>query len=144
MDEDPLRTVAFFIGSAIVAGDHITLSLSQPNVIRALIGSGLYLSVLGLFALAIGTLIRRTAGAIATVIALVLVISNFDWLPPYSWVGHLFAYLPTAAGMLIINDKPQAGALLSAWQGIGVFCGWTALLLAAGAWLPRRRDACPG
>lgn len=132
---------AFFIGRAIVAGDHITLSLSQPNVIRALIGSGLYLSVLGLFALAVGTLIRRTAGAIAAVIGLVLVISNFNVLPPRSWGGHIYAYLPTVAGMLITHDKPQPGALLSAWQGIGVFCGWTALLLAAGAWLLRRRDA---
>ncbi len=135
---------AFFIGSAIVAGDHINLSLGQPNVIRALIGSGLYLSVLGLFALAIGTMIRRTAGAIAAVIGLVLVISNLNVLPPDSWGGHLYAYLPTVAGMLITNDKPQAGALLSAWQGIGVFCGWTALLLAAGAWLLRRRDAHTG
>jgi hypothetical protein len=71
---------AFFIGCAIVAGDNVTLSLSQPNVIRALIGSGLDLSVLGLFALAIGTLIRPTAGAIATVIGLVLVIFNFNGL----------------------------------------------------------------
>ena len=135
---------AFFIGRAIVAGDHITLSLGQPNVIRALIGAGLYLAVLGLFALAIGTLIRRTAGAIAAVIGLVLVISNFNVLPPHSWAGRIYAWLPTAAGILITNDKPQPGALLSAWQGIGVFCGWTALLLAAAAWLLRRRDACAG
>jgi hypothetical protein len=60
---------AFFIGRAIVATDRITLALGQPNVIRALVGYGLYLSVLGLFALAIGTLIRHTAGAIATVLA---------------------------------------------------------------------------
>jgi ABC-type transport system involved in multi-copper enzyme maturation permease subunit len=59
----------FFMGRAIV-GDHITLSLSQPDVIRALIGAGLYLSLLGLCALAIGALIRRTAGAIAAVIGL--------------------------------------------------------------------------
>jgi ABC-2 type transport system permease protein len=133
---------AFFIGKAIVATDHITLTLGQPNVIRALIGYGLYLSVLGLFALAIGTLIRHTAGAIATVLGLVLVIFNLTVLLPHSWGAHLNAYTPTIAGMLITNDKPQPGALLSAWQGIGVFCAWTALLLAAGAWLLHRRDAC--
>lgn len=132
---------AFFIGRAIVAGDHITLTLGQPNVIRALIGSGLYLSVLGLFGLAIGTLIRHTAGAISTVLGLVLVVFNLTVLLPYSWGAHVNAYMPTVAGVLITNDKPQPGALLSAWQGIGVFCGWTALLLAAGAWLLRRRDA---
>jgi ABC-2 type transport system permease protein len=135
---------AFFIGRAIVATDRITLALGQPNVIRALVGYGLYLSVLGLFALAIGTLIRHTAGAIATVLALVLVIFNLTVLLPHSWGAHVNAYMPTVAGMLITNDKPQPGALLSAWQGIGVFCGWTALLLAAGAWLLRRRDTYAG
>jgi ABC-2 type transport system permease protein len=131
---------AFFIGRAIVAGDHITLALGQPNVLRALIGAGLYLSVLGLFALAIGTLIRYTAGAIGAVLGLILVIFHLTVLLPGSWGAHVNAYMPTIAGMLITNDKPQPGALLSAWQGIGVFCGWTALLLAAGGWLLRRRD----
>jgi hypothetical protein len=40
--------------------------------------------------------------------------------------------------------RASQGALLSAWQGMDVFCGWTALLLAAEAWLLRRRDACTG
>lgn len=134
----------FFIGRAIVATDRIALTLGQPDVVRALIGYGLYLSVLGLFALAIGTLIRHTAGAIATVLGLVLVIFNSAVLLPGSWGAHVNAYMPTVAGMLITNDKPQPGALLSAWQGIGVFCGWTALLLAAGAWMLRRRDTYTG
>ena len=42
---------------------HVPVALSQPGVTRAVIGSGLYLTVLGLFALAIGSLIRHTAGA---------------------------------------------------------------------------------
>lgn len=130
----------FFAGQAIVATDRISLTLGQPDVVRALIGYGLYLSVLGLFALAIGLLIRHTAGAIATVLGLVLVVFNFTVLLPGSWGAHAHAYTPTMAGMLITDDKPPPGALLSAWQGIGVFCAWTALLLAAGAWRLRRRD----
>jgi ABC-2 type transport system permease protein len=123
----------FFIGRAIVATDRTALTLGQPDVVRALIGYGLYLSVLGLFALAIGTLIRHTAGAIATVLGLVLVIFNSAVLLPGSWGVHVNAYMPTVAGVL-----------LSAWQGIGVFCGWTALLLAAGAWMLHRRDTYTG
>jgi hypothetical protein len=49
-----------------------------------------------------------------------------------------------AAGAGHGHLRASQGALLSAWQGMGVFCGWTALLLAAGAWLLRRRDACTG
>jgi ABC-type transport system involved in multi-copper enzyme maturation permease subunit len=131
---------SFFIGAAIVHS-HFPVSLSQPNVTRAVIGSGLYLTVLGLFALAIGSLIRHTAGAITTVIGLVLVIFNLTGLLPYSWGAHIHAYMPTVAGVLITQDKEQAGQLLSAWQGFGVFCAWTALLLIVGGYLLQRRDA---
>jgi ABC-2 type transport system permease protein len=131
---------SFFIGAAIVHS-HFPVSLSQPGVTRAVIGSGLYLTVLGLFALAIGSLIRHTAGAITTVIGLVLVIFNLTGLLPYSWGAHIHAYMPTVAGMLITADKQTSGQLLSPWQGFGVFCAWTALLLIAGAYLLKRRDA---
>jgi ABC-2 type transport system permease protein len=131
---------SFFIGAAIVHS-HFPVSLSQPNVTRAVIGSGLYLTVLGLFALAIGSLIRHTAGAVTTVIGLVLVIFNLTGLLPDSWGAHIHAYMPTVAGLLITQDKEQAGQLLSAWQGFGVFCAWTALLLIIGGYLLQRRDA---
>ena len=131
---------SFFLGAAIVHS-HFPVALSQPNVTRAVIGSGLYLTVLGLFALAIGSLIRHTAGAITTVIGLVLVIFPLTQLLPYSWGAHIHAYMPTVAGLLITADKLKSGQLLSPWQGFGVFCAWTALLLIAGAYLQKRRDA---
>jgi ABC-2 type transport system permease protein len=132
--------VSFFIGAAVLHG-RFPVSLSQPGVTRAVIGTGLYLTVLGLFALSIGTLIRHTAGAVTTVIGLVLVIFPLTGLLPYSWGAHIHAYMPTVAGQLITADHQQAGQLLSPWQGFGVFCAWTALLLIAGGYLLRRRDA---
>jgi hypothetical protein len=119
----------------------ITVSLSQPGVLRAVFGAGLYLTVLGLFALAIGGLIRHTAGAITAVIGMVLVIFPLAGLLPSSWGAHIHAYLPTIAGQLITADKHQSGQLLSPWQGFGVFCAWTVLLLAAAIVLLDRRDA---
>ena len=128
-------------GHAVAAHRTLSVSLSQPGVLQAVFGSGLYLTVLGLFALALGGLIRHTAGAITTVIGLVLVIFPLAGLLPNSWGAHVHAYLPTVAGQLVTQDKPAAGQLLSAWQGFGVFCAWTALLLAAAIFLLQRRDA---
>jgi ABC-type transport system involved in multi-copper enzyme maturation permease subunit len=150
--------LSFFIGKALVDGHVVTLhgheaghvitvhhtitvSLSQPGVLQAVVGSGLYLMVLGLFALAIGGLIRHTAGAITAVIGMVLVIFPLTSLLPFSWGAHIHAYLPTIAGQLITQDKPTAGQLLSAWQGFGVFCAWTVLLFAAAIFLLQKRDA---
>ncbi len=121
----------------------ITVSLSQPGVLRAVFGTGLYLTVLGLFALAVGGLIRHTAGAITAVIGMVLVIfplAGAQHLPD-NWGAHVHAYLPTVAGQLITADQHQSGQLLSPWQGFGVFCAWTVLLLIAAIFLLDRRDA---
>ncbi len=74
---------SFFIGSALA---HSLAGVAErPGVTRAVLGAGLYLTVLGLFALAIGNLIRHTAGAITSVIALVLVIGPLLALLPDSW-----------------------------------------------------------
>ena len=131
---------SFFIGSSLIHA-HVAVSLSDSGVTRAVAGAGLYLTVLGLFALAIGTLIRHTAGAIATVIGVVLVLPILSGLLPSNWGAHINAYLPEQAGMLITHTHEVSGDLLSPWQGFGVLCLWTAVLLVAGAYLLRRRDA---
>jgi ABC-2 type transport system permease protein len=131
---------AFFIGSAILHS-HLPVSLSDPGVARAVVGSGLYLAVLGLFALAIGALIRHTAGGISTVIGVVFVLPILSGLLPGSWGAHINAYLPVQAGALIGHAHQQATDLLSPWEGFGVFCLWTAVLLVAAGYLLNRRDA---
>jgi ABC-2 type transport system permease protein len=130
----------FFVGSSILHS-HVAVSLSSKNVTRSVVGAGLYLTVLGLFALAIGTLIRHTAGAITTVIGTVLVLPILAGLLPSSWGAHINAYLPEQAGSLIYATNRTTGQLLSAWQGFGVFCLWAAVLLVLGGYLLKRRDA---
>ena len=132
--------VVFFIATAIYHPDFV-VTLGQPGVLRATIGGILYLTVLGLFAMAIGGLIRHTAGAIATVIGLILVVPILVSLIPGTIAAHVKAYLPTDAGQLIGQTAQQSGDLLSPWQGFGVFCLWTAVLLVATGWLLRQRDA---
>ena len=134
-----LAFASYAIGKQIFASKLHT-SLSDPHVLRAVFGEGLYLAVLGLFALAIGQVIRHTAGAITTVIALVLVLVPLAGLLPGNLGKHVSAYLPTTAGQQIMQIYPK-DQILSAWQGFGVFGLWTAVLLALAAWLLVRRDA---
>ena len=130
----------FFIATAILRS-HVSVTLSQPGVTRAVIGGILYLTVLGLFAMAIGGLIRHTAGAIAIVIATVIVVPPLVSLIPGTIANHIHGYLPTVAGELVAQTSQQSGDVLSGWQGFGVFCAWTAVLLALCGWLLVRRDA---
>jgi ABC-2 type transport system permease protein len=130
----------FFITTAILRS-HVSITLGQPGVTRAVIGAVLYLTVLGLFALAVGGLIRHTAGAIAIVIALVIVVPPLVSLIQGTIANHIHGYLPTVAGELVAQTSQQSGDVLSGWQGFGVFCLWTAVLLVACGWLLMRRDA---
>ncbi len=134
-----LSFASYGIGKTIFSSKLHT-SLSDPHVTRAVVGEGLYLGVLGLFALAIGQLIRHTAGAITTVIALVLVLVPLAQLLPGNIGKHVSAYLPTNAGQQIMQIYPK-DQILSAWQGFGIFGLWTAVLLAIAAWLLVKRDA---
>ena len=131
---------SFFIGSAIMHS-HLHISLSEPGFARAVAGGGLYLAVLSLFALAIGGLMRHTAGAISTVIGVVFVLPILSGLLPGSWGANINGYLPVQAGQLISHAHQQATDVLSPWQGFGIFCLWTAVLLALSAYLLSRRDA---
>ena len=131
---------SFFAGSAILHA-HVAVSLGDSGVARAVAGAGLYLTLLGLFAMAIGTMIRHTAGAISTAIGVVFVLPILSGLLPGSWGAHINAYLPEQAGTLITHTHEVSGDLLSPWQGFGVMCIWTALLLAVAAYLLARRDA---
>jgi ABC-2 type transport system permease protein len=133
--------VSFFLGKAVVH-PVVDVSLSQPGVTRAVVGAGLYLTVLGLFALAIGSLIRHSAGAISVVIGLVLVVGPLlGLLDSYNWGRHVHDWFPTQAGDYITRVSQASDQVLSPWQGFAVFCGWTALLLVAGSYLLKRRDA---
>jgi ABC-2 type transport system permease protein len=131
---------SFFVGSAILHS-HAPVSLSDNDVTRAVVGAGLYLTVLGLFSMAIGALFRHTAGGITTAIGVVFVLPILAGLLPNSWGAHINAYLPEQAGTVVAQVHSSSGQLLSAWQGFGVFCIWTVLLLVAADYLLNRRDA---
>jgi ABC-type transport system involved in multi-copper enzyme maturation permease subunit len=131
---------SFFIGAPILHSK-APVALDDPGVLRAVVGGGLYLAMLGLFALAIGAVVRHTAAGITGVIGFVLVLSPLAQLLPGSFGDHVHAYLPSEAGHLIAQARQGPDDLLTPWQGFGVFCLWTAVLLAAAAVLLKRRDA---
>ncbi|HTX85037.1 MAG TPA: ABC transporter permease [Streptosporangiaceae bacterium] len=132
---------SFFVGSAILH-QHVVVTLSGPGVLRATLGAGLYLTVLGLLAMGVGALIRHTAGGISIIIGVVLILPILTGLLPDQWFyNHLNAYLPQQAGSLIYAVHQSNTQLLSAWEGFGVLCIWAALLLGVAAYLLDRRDA---
>lgn len=131
---------SFFIGAPILHSK-APVSLSDPGVFRAVLGGGLYLAMLGLFALGIGAIVRHTAAGITGVIGFVLVLAPLAQLLPGSIGKHIHAYLPSEAGHLIAQAHQGRHDLLTPWQGYGVFAIWTVAVGLIAAVLLRRRDA---
>jgi hypothetical protein len=133
-----LATFAGFLaGAAFVRSGVPHPALSQPAVLRAVALSGAYLSLIGLIGLALGTIVRHGAAAIATVVALL-------------FVAPLLGLAQTPAGkfmpeLIYANSlgatQPVRGFSLSLWAGLGIICAYAAVLLAVGGWLLTRRDA---
>jgi ABC-2 type transport system permease protein len=139
-----LGVMQLFVGSKGLAPD-----LGNAETVRILVGIPLYLTGLALLAFAIGALLRHSAGALATVLGLLLVIENL-FMIPWKPLQLISPFLPgTAGGKLLMSQGQldamtqgsQVGAVLSPWQGYGVLLAWVAVLLTVGALLLRRRNA---
>jgi hypothetical protein len=136
----PAALIAFFASQSILDGQHISIALSHPGVPRAVIGAGLYITALGVFALGLGALIRNTAGAIAALVGTIFVLPALVNVLPPSLKDTIGRYLPTNAGDAITAIHP-APHTLAPWTGFGLLCAYTAATLLAAAVLLRRRDA---
>ncbi|MGW2093109.1 ABC transporter permease subunit [Promicromonospora sukumoe] len=123
-----------------------TVDFGDSDQIRSLVGTVLYVTLVALFALGLGALLRHTAGAIFTVVAIFLVIPTIVQIATFAasqleWVGTVNKLLPSVAGAQI---TPNAGAfpdVLDPWVGIGVLAGYTALVLAGAAMRVKFQDA---
>jgi ABC-2 type transport system permease protein len=132
---------AFEIGQLLLRGKHLEASLSDPGALRSTVGAALYLTVAAMTALALGALLRNTAAAISTFVAVFFVIPPLTMLLPASWSGHFVQYLPSNAGGMLIDGTYGIAHPLSPWTGFAVMCAYAAVLTGAAAWRLRRADA---
>ncbi len=131
---------AFFAGMPFFTDHHLGVSLGDPGVLRAVLGGGLYVMASGLFGLALGALLRHSAGAIVAAIAGLLIVPGLTTLLPGEWGDTVHRYFTSNAGVRITEVTTSHGDL-APWPGYGVFTLWWLVILAVGVWLVRRRDA---
>lgn len=131
---------AFLLGQTIFASKDLDASLGDPGVLRAVFGGALYLGGVGLLGVGLGTILRRTAGAVAALVGLLVVVPLVTGFLPSSFQEAIAKYFPAQAGMAVFRVVPDPGAL-SPWTGYGVLLAYSALSLVIGGLLLARRDA---
>jgi ABC-2 type transport system permease protein len=131
---------SFLIASRILSDTAIAMSLSDTGVVRSLLGAGVYLGLAGVAGVALGALLRSTAGGISALVGTFMLVPGLMSLLPESWRDDLTRYLPSNAGASIFALQPDPG-MLSAGAGLLVLLGWTALALGGAAFRLMRSDA---
>ena len=135
---------AFFIGQALLSGTHVAATLSQPGVLRAVIGAASYVALCGLFAFGLGLILRSTAGAMAAAYGVLFLVPQLAKALPSSWYAEVVRWLPggevinAITGTQSVSSNPD---LFSAWGEFAVFGAYTVAVLVGGAVLFHRRDA---
>lgn len=131
---------AFVVAQSVTARYRPGYALSDPGVLRVVIGTGIYLTLIGLLGSAIGWIVRSTPGALVAVVGLLLVVPVLFGNLLGHWGRTVAGYLPSGAGASFATTY---GALngLSAWTGFGVLVAWVVVVFLVAAVLLRRRDA---
>jgi ABC-2 type transport system permease protein len=130
---------AAFLGGQQLLGQHGT-TLSATGALRAIVGVAGYLALIGVFSVALGFIIRSTAGGVATLFGLLLVLPSLGLLLPASWREHLLPYLPSNAGGSMFSAHTATGSP-SATISLLVLLGWVAAALTGAALVLEKRDA---
>jgi hypothetical protein len=133
--------VSFLGVQAIVKQHHVQASLSSPNALRTIFGAALFLTVLAVMTVGIGSLIRNTAGGIAAFVGLLFVLPGVIAILPSNISDSITPYLPLNAGTAIATARFDNPHHLAPWTGFALFCGYAALALTAAAIGLKRRDA---
>jgi ABC-type transport system involved in multi-copper enzyme maturation permease subunit len=158
--------VAFLVGQAMLSAPATHASLSTPGALRAVVGSGLYVCVIGLIGLALGLIIRHSAGALGAFVGVLLIFPLIVSALPQSLVRAIQRYEPLQIGKTMSTVRALAIAgtfravktlptghrvvqhgsigpspIFTPWAGFGVLCAYAVVLLAVGTYLLVRRDA---
>lgn len=129
----------FLVAQAFLSGYRPTYSLADPDVLRVVVGTGVYLTLVGLLGGAIGWIVRSTPGALVALFAVILVLPVLLLLFHGAWARHASAWLPTGAGAAFSTSLRTPNEL-APWTGLAVMVAWVVAAYVVAALLLHRRD----
>lgn len=136
----PACALAAVVGLAVLRDKGLQLALTDPAVVRAVLGTTLVLVLTALLGLAVGALLRSTAAAVIVLTVVLFLLPVLVALLPDGITNTVGPWLPSNAGGAVLLLEPRDG-YLSPGAGLAFLATCTALALAAAGWRLRRTDA---
>jgi len=129
-------TSALGVATAALVLHSVSKAPGAGILVSSIVGTGCYLALLGLLGLALGVLVRRSSGAIFTLVVGLLILPILVGFLPANVSSSIERLLPLQVGESVILQA-SGHALpnsLSPWVGIVVLAGYTVVILALGTW----------
>ncbi|TFC89917.1 ABC transporter permease subunit [Cryobacterium sp. TMT3-29-2] len=135
---------ALFAALPILGSQGVEADYSDGTLVGSLMLAALYLALVSVFSLGLGTLLRNSAAGIAvalgTILLLPTIMQIISALTQAQWALDLLPYLFSSAGMgMYLPGTGSAG--FDQWQSTLIVLAWVAAPVIAGAVLLKRRDA---
>ncbi|MCS0634204.1 ABC transporter permease [Streptomyces sp. LP05-1] len=133
--------LTFFLGQALL-GEHAT-SIGAENVLRAVIGGGIYMGLMAVFSMGVATMLRSPMLSLGILVPFFFLVSTI--LASVPKAKEVATYFPDQAGSKIMRVVPGAldseAAPYGPWAGLGIMVLWVIAALAGGYLVLRERDA---
>ncbi len=137
--------------SGAVLSSSYTIDPADSRVWLTLLAAAGYPALVAVFSVGVGTIIRNSAGAIAAVLGLLLVVPTIiqliGGLLQAEWAFDVGAFLPSSLGTTMYTPVVDGGMTftqgtitLEPWQATLALVAWAVAALAGGALLLKRRD----
>ncbi|WP_431277292.1 ABC transporter permease subunit [Leifsonia poae] len=137
-----VTTIAgYAIAIPALTGKGLTFEFTAGTM-WAILGAGLYLGLVSVFALGLGTILRSAAGGIAAALGVVfllpIILNIVNGLTNIDWLKDVPKYLISTAGQALAGGT---NADFLPYQNVLIVVAWTAVSFVAGAIIMKRRDA---
>lgn len=131
--------VGWAVSQPILSSKNMDFALTTKGVPGIILGLALYLMCAALMGMAIGFLLRNSAGAIVTTIALLLIVPIIFQAIPLDALNDMTPYLPSQAGQEMTQIS-TSGDKFNQWQGGLIMGAWALVLLVAASVRLKARD----
>ena len=130
------------IAVPVLTSKGYTGDLFSSSTLWSILGAAVYLGLVAVFALGLGTIVKASAGGIAAALGILfllpIIVSLVHTLTNIDWIGDATHYLINNAGSGMAGI---ANGDFEPWQNVLTVVVWAAVSFVAGAILLQRRDA---
>lgn len=131
---------AYVLGNLVVHQYGLDHAINR-DAIRGLLGATYYLTIVGLIGVGLGFALRHTAGAIASLFALILVLPLIVSALPHSWSEHINKFLPLNIFTHLVETTGASGpGYLSRPVGVATLAAYALIAIGLGWMVLKRRD----